>query len=210
MHETKTQILTLYQVDFFWKDALRHHHGHHGPLINAGGRAACRISSACVIKKFNSNKLQAPPSDRSDWLHEIGILQTTNSMNVWSIFFSGWQRVWIRGVHRARWLHPLRGFCQTGVFHHGNGVAAISHPQGGQANGDPWCGRPSLTIAQVRFLHEGYRQNVPLSFTGENNPIPGTQYILSLKIWSAKMIRQTKVLHCLFMHFYYLVLASGW
>ena len=59
------------------------------------------------------------------------------------------------------------------MLHHWDGPAPTGDTQGGQANGHSGRGRPSLTASQVRLLHEGHRQDVPLSFTRENHSVPG-------------------------------------
>ena len=126
--------------------------------------------------------------------------------NEWSellkiyLFFSWRQRVWKRRVLCAGRVHSLRRLHQVGVLHHWDGPAPTGDTQGGQANGHSGRGRPSLTATQVRLLHEGHRQDVPLSFTRENHSVPGAfQQIHSqnfpvydnyqtplVKVWSRK------------------------
>ena len=87
------------------------------------------------------------------------------------------QRVGERRVHRAGRLHPLRRLGEARVLHHGDGAAATDHPQGGQADGHPGRRRPRLAAAQMRLLHEGHGQDVPLSFTGEDHSVPGEERV---------------------------------
>ena len=47
------------------------------------------------------------------------------------------------------------------------------HSKGWQTNGDSRCRRSGLSAAQVRVLHEGHRQDVPLPVAGEDHSVPG-------------------------------------
>ena len=91
--------------------------------------------------------------------------------------FSRRQRVRERRVHCPRRLHPLRPLRQARLLHHGHGLAQTHHPQGGQANGDPWRRRSRVPATQVRVLHEGHGSHVPLPVTRENHPVPGEESI---------------------------------